>query len=1173
MNNIYNKKFTANYIQSNHNFIIQNLPKIDKQNKHLPIIYVLKNILQRGTPTRPSKFLKANLDLDSGSNDLFPLISNKASYWYRIIKGDIENNNIPAKIFLEEIIPSKLGDYKFIQQLIVPEVQINDITQVSNKYFGGQQVDFYLPQASLVIEIDGEHHNSKKEQDKERDKFLAEFAIKTIRINTIDIYNDTDQLKVHIDEIIKRLEFVIYQQDGQKKESLQASPLIKYKEAYIKNQDINTNDKYRAVAIIRFQLLLLELLENNILNFNDEWNLEILSHDIKDFCNLAIADLCIWFSNLFTLNSLKFNIPKYNISYVSKFSELENTLKIDFSILKRYTDVCQINDNIIFVRTDYFDVYRVLDTDNPNNLKKSYFKQHDYFMLSTAKLIKYKLKIFKQEVYNKSLLFFVKNIFLYAINNVTFNLGQLQIIKNSLKGYDTIGLLPTGSGKSLCYQLATILQPTVNFVVCPIKSLMYDQKDELDNVQITRTNHITSDVTGHERNFILDNYSRGKYFCIFISPERFQTSTFRDYLTTMNENLDFGYAIIDEVHCLSEWGHDFRTSYLNLASTIKKYMPNAKYIGLTATASIGVLKDIQSEFSILDSNVKHLASPTREELEFEVIVDKNNDKYGNLRNILYKEKYLFNEKENDYKSGLIFTQTVNGKNNKGCYNLSNLIKKDLGLDARFFSGSIPKVNGVPIMKFEEFDKYRIEVQKYFKENKFPLMVATKAFGMGVNKKNIFFTIHYGIPSSMEALYQEAGRAGRDKEKFSKTSKAKCIVLFTSEDKDNLNVFTENINLSDTKEASKKLKGDLSTNFFMFNSSLESIENELLLLIDIYNNNCSSEKKNIVINGSSIRIGKYPEEDKSKLAGVGKQKIEKGLYRLKQLGIIEDWTIENFFGSGRFIISCCKYDEKSISDSLISIINKYDSEFTSKSLYENSKYIHYKEIANNKNFLKQEFKYFEILLLWSYDYFAGHRKKSLKNIYENCKACSSENGISNEKFKQRLENYFKITTSTSIFQKLADEPDDYMLIKDIFFQDKKLINEKKQNILRDQLSRFLETYLDNTSLNIVSGLIRLLLNDYFCEDGKNRLDSAMLQIKDKDSNTKNELLDLLLSIGNNLPVAQKNELSKTLFIAYSKDNEYIFHNLYDEYSLSYCIGLRQSSISNINKKIRGLKWIS
>ena len=175
----------------------------------------------------------------------------------------------------------------------------------------------------------------------------------------------------------------------------------------------------------------------------------------------------------------------------------------------------------------------------------------------------------------------------------------------------------------------------MSFVVCPIKALMYDQKADLDDVYFTRTNHITGDFDAAEKARIQREFGRGKYFFIFISPERFQIKTFREYFRSVNSNFKIAYAVIDEVHCLSEWGHDFRTSYLNLSATIQRFCSDFNFLGLTATASLQVLTDLKIEFGIKQENVKTPMDYTREELEFNVIDDQGN-KVTEIVNLLHK---------------------------------------------------------------------------------------------------------------------------------------------------------------------------------------------------------------------------------------------------------------------------------------------------------------------------------------------------------------------------------------------------------------------------------------------------------------------------------------------------------------------------------------------------------
>jgi ATP-dependent DNA helicase RecQ len=450
------KKYTANYTYTNPNFVIQNLVEDTVVSDFLPLLYVLKNVLQRGFPTTMSKYLQAELgvihELDN-FNDRFLFASNQKSVWLNTIKGDIDNNYFPAKDFFENIIPNEFGEYTFVQSLIIPEIEINEIVGVENRSFINQQVDFYLPQAKLVIEIDGQQH--KKDEvtrvsDTTRDNYLLSNRITTIRIDTSELRNGKYKQKVkQILEHISRFERVlVYYKDACKKlETNQVS-------------EIELKTKLLPTAIIRFQILIIELLTNNYLTLDEEWNFNILSNeDLGEFPHLAISDLLVWMDNLWKLKYKKsIDKPNFKITITNNKSEFVPTTKainIDFSLFKRYTDEDKLNPDIIYVRTDYFDAV----------------KDKNYFRVSTTDSINYKIT----DEDKPTLEFFLQNIFAKP----KFREGQFPIISNALNQKDTIGLLPTGGGKSLCYQLPCLLQPSINFVVCPIKSLMYDQNDNL----------------------------------------------------------------------------------------------------------------------------------------------------------------------------------------------------------------------------------------------------------------------------------------------------------------------------------------------------------------------------------------------------------------------------------------------------------------------------------------------------------------------------------------------------------------------------------------------------------------------------------------------------------------------------------------------------------------------
>lgn len=1160
-------KYTANYSNSNHNFVIQNLTGRRIDNEFLPAICILKNILQRGRPTLLSKYLQEKIGAIHKTDEFeipYPLIDTEPPKWERIIRGDIKGNYFPAKKFFEELIPKHLPDYSFIQQLMVPEMPINEITQVQVDKFNGQQVDFYLPQAYLIIEIDGSHHDVAA--DLQRDMHTAKYGIETIRIKTADLEAENRAFKKAVTAIKNRIDKVMLKHEERRQNDSLFISIKDYKRAFENGIDL-TSPFYKATAIIRFQILVLELLERGLLDFRKKWQFELHSEDIGDFAELAIQDLFQWFEPIFKLQKIKWNKPEFSIKSVGSpedFSNSPETIKVDFSLRKRYTDEFQTHSNILFVRTDYLDEYLYFKQgDAVGKLKFSSFEPYDYFKVSVTDPVKYRLRFGGTESDENPLLFLLRNIFLQYVPDLTLNDGQLPIIANALSRKDTIGLLPTGSGKSVCYQLAAILQPAISFVVCPIKALMYDQKADLNLCRFTRVNHITSDDDGEDKERIQKEFANGKYMFIFISPERFQIKTFRQYFTAINKDFNIAYAVIDEVHCLSEWGHDFRTAYLNLSSTIRKLCDNFSFIGLTATASMNVLKDILVEFEMNQDNVISPVEYTRKELDFEVYDDGSN-KSGEIQKLLkelHETEDILTPKGDDSRCGIIFTPTVNGMN--GCYPLSRSLSHHFGAEIEFFSGSVPKLGGKPIMKGKEYEEYKKDVQRNFKANKFTLLTATKAFGMGVNKPNIHFTVHYGMPSSMEALYQEGGRAGRDKMKFSR-EQAKCVVLLSksSQPKELIDkLWTRETPLLKLKKLHTKITGDLNTNFFLFTMGLDVIKNEFQTIKKLHGKYSVSGRKNVWVGGEEI--------------GVTKARAEKAIYRLSQLGVIEDWTIKDFFGGGEFEVDYAKFDSSSVKNGLLQTIRKYDPDFSFERIESEAKYSTYRKILNAPEEYSDFDKCVLILLQWSYDNFAYHRRQSIKNVYENC--CDfTEGNITKQEFKARLENYFKFTQSSYILQHIAENPQDIERWFEVFYQvnnnvvTKNLLTRSQTESLRDNLRRFLESYMYNTGLDLISGLVRLQLDDYDNTDGRRRLESSLEEVQQMDKDRIDYVITQILRIGKELTPKNKNLLAGTLATFFHDESALlqIHKALDDTVSMTILVEKANTNLQTINNRIYG-----
>ena len=1145
-------KYSGNYSNTNPNFVIQNLTGDKLSNEYLPSICIVKNIILRGCPTIPSKYLQSELG-EIGKEHL-PLISSVVPKWERIIRGDRKSNYNPAQEFFDNLISKYLPEFPFLRHLFIPEVPINVITQIDVSEFSQQQVDFYLPQAFLVIEIDGSHHDSLN--DAARDAHLARFGIKTVRISTAELEKEEANFQRKLLQVKERIEQITLLQEEKKKTLSSLFSFNDYSTAFNNIPDFN-QPVYKATSIIRFQILVLELLERGKLSFSNKWEFALLCNEQDIFEEIACEDLFRWFENLFRLQRISFVRPEINVVRVDSFEELKATqiqIKIDFSLPKRYTDEFQNHPEIIFVRTDYLEQYRYYKNTNAITPEYINLRPYDHFQVATAGLINYKIQIggdWKPEI---ALSFFLENIFGYT----TFFPGQLPIIINALSRNDTIGLLPTGGGKSVCYQLAALLQPAISFVVCPIKSLMFDQKQDLDSICISRVDHITSDDDSEDKEKIMKDFADGKFYFIFISPERFQIPSFRQYLLSVNQNHKIAYAVIDEVHCLSEWGHDFRTSYLNLSKAIQKHCSDFRFIGLTATASINVLKDIQLEFGIKQENVKTLADYTRGELEFEIIDDGDN-KFREIKNLLSAlddEDDVFSPKGDDSKCGIIFTPHVNGS--KGCYNLSLSLTQEFKTSINYFSGQAPRMNQQDVMSDEAFEDYKKRVQIDFKKNDFTVLTATKAFGMGVNKGNIYFTIHYGIPGSMESLYQEAGRAGRDKSKF-ENRKAKCMVLFTKSTNEDLlrTAWDRETTLSKLVETMPQIDGDINTNLFLFQMGLDVIKDEYELITNFIIQYASPAKKSARIFAHSLNSNKF--------------KTEKAIYRLSQLGIVDDWTVTNFF-TGEFVVDFTNFNDETVKENLKATIVKYEREFDFDVLGDNEAYQRYGKIWNKPAPLRD--RCIVLLLQWAYDHFAYNRRQSLKNIYENCYDYISHI-ITKEEFKQRLENYFKFSEASYLLQHIAENPNNCHRWFEVFYQidhnqiSSEIINWEQRQSLLANLSRFLESYEYNTGLDLISGVLRLLIDDFENADGKKRFESSFKQVLKYKQDDFDYIFENLLSLGCEMSNASKKNLAISL-LSFFPDSRNILkriqNGLGDEYTTEIWLSELAIRVNKINQNI-------
>lgn len=311
-------------------------------------------------------------------------------------------------------------------------------------------------------------------------------------------------------------------------------------------------------------------------------------------------------------------------------------------------------------------------------------------------------------------------------NHNSFRAPQDKIIQSVLEGNDTFALLPTGGGKSICFQIPALMKPGICLVISPLVALMRDQVANLQKRDI-KAIALTGGISSDETIDLLDNCQYGNYKFLYLSPERLQS----DWVLERIKNLPINLIAIDEAHCISQWGHDFRPAYLKIAK-LKEHFPKIPFLALTASATERVQHDICLQLKLQNPQL-FKKSFARENIAYMVL--ETQDKLYRIEQILTKNP----------QPSIIYV-----RNRKSCHDIAAQLNS-LGFKAIFYHGG---------MTSKEKEK---NMQLWLSEE-FPIMIATNAFGMGIDKSNVKTVIHYQLPENLENYYQEAGRAGRNGEK-------------------------------------------------------------------------------------------------------------------------------------------------------------------------------------------------------------------------------------------------------------------------------------------------------------------------------------------------------------------------------------------------------------------------
>lgn len=597
------------------------------------------------------------------------------------------------------------------------------------------------------------------------------------------------------------------------------------------------------IAIARFQKVFLEALITGQLDINKQkWTLLVQEEDVP-FAAIAIKDFEHLLNNLSALTEdfAELILPQIELHIIGSSQFLDSPLHIGANVhkelpghLKNITFDMVVTQNTFKTIGSALDAFSKFKASNQCyfNIRNSN-KLRSERVIYTSSLIKYKHLVEKSnqgtysevEETKKYLTYFLQLLF----RKEAFRPGQLPILDRAMQNLPVIGLLPTGGGKSLTYQIAGLLQPGVTMVIDPLKSLMKDQYDGLVNSGIDCCAFINSTLNSEGKRIREKQLESSQLLFVFLSPERLSIATFRERLKNMHDyNVYFSYGVIDEVHCVSEWGHDFRFSYLHLGRNLYNYV-RAKdgvisLFGLTATASFDVLADVERELSgngafNLDADVivRH-ENTNRLELQYKIekvpvefsvdsFYDTNHTMPSHLPKALnitnhwpqfdskgaYLRAYIL--KIPSYINQLQTAESI--KNIKDSFierqNNDEGTQADLDIempDTFYLSQKeynqagivfCPHVRSTGLSVQENTQKIKAELipevgsftgadddnssmanLEAFRDNKLPLMIATKAFGMGIDKPNVRFTVNMNYSSSLEAFVQEAGRAGRDR---------------------------------------------------------------------------------------------------------------------------------------------------------------------------------------------------------------------------------------------------------------------------------------------------------------------------------------------------------------------------------------------------------------------------
>ena len=849
------------------------------------------------------------------------------------------------------------------------------------------------------------------------------------------------------------------------------------------------------VRVYQFQMLILSLLKNGYLD-DQVWRFFVHEESRDLFIN-AYQDLLYWVKQLCLLSMTPFTDPIVSIDDLNGY---EITFQQDdyeinrFSISNSFDRQKQAE---IWIAD--FIVYRI-------NSKNA---QHENILLELLEWI---------------------------FNFQTFKEGQAGIIANFLNGKNTLGILPTGGGKSLTYYFSVLLQPKISLVIAPINSLIIDQIDKIkDLFGIDRFANITSSNKTMQAD--LEKFKKGEVLFTFASPERAQNLKFRNILIQLNHHQTIGSIILDEVHCLSEWGHDFRVPYLMLSETLNNYCKGTRYLGLTATASINVVRDLMVELSIREKDVITSEHMRRDNLEFEIKAYPSvYDAQTELRNTIFTNygkgtNLDISTQNKEINSILVFSQMKS--------------TMDSSVEVLHTMMDNHMRQNYPYQYRDEIGMYTGDFkdnQKDFMSNKKTMLIATKAFGMGIDKSNIRMTVHFGMPPSREAFYQEAGRAGRDGQKsLCKLFSIAPIDKYIEQSvKKFLNPNTSIDDMNNIKRILSRAGVDIATTFHFFLDSYDTPQTETEKALQLY------------------EILDQHQQYTLALRQYDKKQTEKNLYILFKLGIIKNWSV--IYTSFSDTIKTVDFeveihrkykDIDYIKEYALIYVKAYQSDDISK-LTESELY--YNKQIESITSLEQLKDLLLAIRRWYHSIFITTKREQIANMYQMVQQFANK-GPSIE-IQEVIDRFFNITDSIGKTSEGVDlltfDGSSLSEVVDFAFagNDDDLIQRKSD------MEAIMQSNV-NAKNSLYTSLIHLRLNEFINNrNGDQRLDHAFSLLNEQETQ---EVIDSVIKNYHHLKDNHKVILINQL----KQVDDRLIHKIYEQYEddltiMEYAVAILNST---------------